>query len=194
MRRTTFVVAATPTFAATSTRTIGRPSWPSLIAIAAGQCVCALLLLVYVFSVPACTAACTPIPTASTTTRLMREESKSTPARCEVELDIFSGMPNPTWSLTDAQAERFVKRVAALPRAAAGTLSNPLGYRGFIVQCTRGADTQLIRIQNGTVHISNAERNLYSSDTGRELERWLLNTGRPHLKNELLQIVEREFR
>ncbi len=124
----------------------------------------------------------------------MRGGSKSTPARCEVELDIFSGMPNPTWILTNAQADRFVKRVAALPRAAARKLSSHLGYRGFIVQCTQGADTQLIRIQNGTVHISKAERSLYTYDKDRELERWLLNTGRPHLKNELLQIVEREFR
>jgi hypothetical protein len=116
------------------------------------------------------------------------------PLRCEVELDIFSGMPNPTWTLTNAEADSFVKQLDALRRASARELSGNLGYRGFIVQCTQGANTQLIRIQNGTVHISKGGMNVYAYDEDRELERWLLNTGRPHLKNELFQIVEREFR
>lgn len=115
-------------------------------------------------------------------------------ARCEVELDIFSGMPNPTWILTDAEADYFMKRLAELPRTSARELSGNLGYRGFIVQCTQAANTQLIRIQNGTVHISNDVTDVYAYDEDRELERWLLNTGKPHLKNELFQIVEREFR
>ena len=76
------------------------------------------------------------------------------PARVEVELDIFSGMPNPTWVLTDAEADSFVKQLAAAPPGPATELSGNLGYRGFIVQVTQGADTQLIHIQAGTIHIS----------------------------------------
>ncbi|OGP25068.1 MAG: hypothetical protein A2038_09545 [Deltaproteobacteria bacterium GWA2_57_13] len=116
------------------------------------------------------------------------------PARGEVELDIFSGMPNPTWILTNAEADRLVKQLAALPRTSARELSGNLGYRGFIVQVTQGADTQLIRIQTGTVHISKGVTNLYARDEDRALERWLLNTGKPHLKSDILQIVEREVR
>lgn len=116
------------------------------------------------------------------------------PAHCEVELDIFSGMPNPTWILTNAEADSFVRKLAALSRTSAGELSGNLGYRGFIVQCTQGANTQLIRIQNGIVHISKDVTNVYAHDEDRELERWLLTTGRPHLKNGLFQIAEREFR
>ena len=56
------------------------------------------------------------------------------PARVEVELDIFSGMPNPTWVLTDAEADSFVKQLAAAPPGPATELSGNLGYRGFIVQ------------------------------------------------------------
>ena len=115
------------------------------------------------------------------------------PARVEVELDIFSGMPNPTWVLTDAEAESFVKQLAALPRTFARELSGNLGYRGFIVQVTQGADTQSIRIQNGTSQISKGATKAYASDEGRALERWLLNTGKPHLKGDIFQIAEREF-
>jgi hypothetical protein len=116
------------------------------------------------------------------------------PARCEVQLDIFSGMPNPTWILTNAEADSFEKQLAALPRTPARELSGKLGYRGFIVQCTQANNVQLIRIQNGAIHISKGATNVYVSDKDRELERWLLNTGRPHLKNEIFQIAERDLR
>ena len=115
-------------------------------------------------------------------------------ARCEVELDIFSGMPNPAWTLTNAEADSFVTQLAALPGAPASELSGKLGYRGFIVQCTQGADTQVIRIQNGAVHISKGATNAFARDNARQLERWLLNAGRPHLKNELFEMAEREIR
>ncbi|MCI0743086.1 MAG: hypothetical protein L0Y72_28995 [Gemmataceae bacterium] len=116
------------------------------------------------------------------------------PARVEVEFDIYSGMPNPTWVLTEAEADFFVKQLAALERAPATELSGNLGYRGFIVQVTEGADTQLVRIQAGVVHISKGATNVYAYDVDRALERWLLNTGRPHLKKEHFQIAERALR
>jgi hypothetical protein len=124
----------------------------------------------------------------------MTEASEPMPPRVEVELDIFSGMPNPAWVLTDAEADSFVRKLAALSQASATELSGNLGYRGFIVQVTEGANSSLIRIQNGKVHISKGATNLYAYDKDRELERWLLNTGKPHLKNELFEIAEREFR
>ncbi len=116
------------------------------------------------------------------------------PARVEVELDIFSGMPNPTWGLTDAETDSFVKRLDALPRTSAKELSGNLGYRGFIVQLTQGTETQSIHIQKGTVQISKGATNVFASDGGRELERWLLNTGKPHLRNDIFQIAERDFK
>lgn len=116
------------------------------------------------------------------------------PVRVEVEIDIFSGMPNPTWVLTNAEADNFVKQLAAVSQTSATELSGHLGYRGFIVQVMQGADTQLIRIQTGTIHISEDPTNVYACDEDRELERWLLNTGKPHLKNDLFQIAERDLR
>ena len=115
------------------------------------------------------------------------------PARVEVELDIFSGRPNPAWVLTSAEADSFVKQLAALPRTSASELSGALGYRGFIVHVTQGDNTQLIRIQTGAVHFSKGATNVHAYDKDRELERWLLNTGKPHLKNEFFQLAEREL-
>jgi hypothetical protein len=50
-------------------------------------------------------------------------------ARVEVELDMFSGIPNPTWVLTNAEADFFVKQVAALPRTSLTQRSGNLGFR-----------------------------------------------------------------
>ena len=87
-----------------------------------------------------------------------------------------------------------MKQLAALPPSPATELSGNLGYRGFIVQVTQGADTHLIHIQTGTVHISKGATKVHAKDVNRELERWLLNTGKPHLKSEIFQMVEREIR
>lgn len=113
---------------------------------------------------------------------------------CEVELDIFSGMPNPMWNLTNAAADYFLEQLAALPLTSARELSGNLGYRGFIVRCTQGGNTRWIHVQKGIVHISEGETNVYAYDKDRALEAWVLNTGRPHLKDEIYQIAEREFR
>jgi hypothetical protein len=115
------------------------------------------------------------------------------PASVEVELDIFSGMPNPTWTLTEADADHLVKRLAALPRAPARPWEGNLGYRGFVVQVRRGAAVQSARIQSGTAHMSSPGTSLYAHDAGRGLERWLLHTGRPHLKDEVFQAAAREL-
>lgn len=116
------------------------------------------------------------------------------PARADVELDVFSGMPNPTWVLTTAEAETLAQRLAALPPASPGELSGRLGYRGLVVKVENGAETRLIRVQSGSVHITEGETTVYARDEGRELERWLIETGRPRLAESVVEIVEREVR
>lgn len=114
--------------------------------------------------------------------------------QCEVELDIFSGAPNPTWGLTAAEADSFLKQLAALPRTAPGQFSGKLGYRGFIVQCRQASDAWSVRLHNGVVDIAHAATNTYAGDEARRLERWLLNTGEPYLKAELYEMAERDLR
>ncbi len=114
-------------------------------------------------------------------------------ARCEVELDIFSGMPNPRWKLSDAEAVSFVHQLARLRRIAQGELHGNLGYRGFIVQLRSGSATQSIRIQTGVVEISSDSKLTHAEDVGRRVERWLLNSGKPNLKVEIFNIVEHEL-
>ena len=114
-------------------------------------------------------------------------------ARVEVELDVFSGYPNPVWILSEADGVIFLKKLAMLPQASATELHDDLGYRGFIVEVINETEASLIRIQNGTVQLSQNDTNVYYSDQDRHLERWLLNSGEPALRSDLFKIVESEF-
>jgi hypothetical protein len=112
------------------------------------------------------------------------------PNSVEVELDIFSGNPNPTWLLSDRDAAEFVTRLGSLWRIASGRISNPLGYRGFVVETGR---SQLVRVQNGTVQVTQGEDRSYFADPRRDLERWLFSTGQTVIDSGLAAVVEAEL-
>jgi len=114
-------------------------------------------------------------------------------SRVEVELDIFSGNPDPVWILPKMDAVLFLKKLAMLPKASATELSDNLGYRGFIIKVINESEESLVRIQNGTVQFSQCGINIYYRDQNRNLERWLLNSGKSILKSDLYDMVERDF-
>lgn len=111
----------------------------------------------------------------------------------EVELDIFSGRPNPTWILSDEEGNIFLKRLSILPRSSAKELSTNLGYRGFIVRVINETEKCLVWIQNETVLLSQDDTNVYYRDQNRDLEQWLLNSGKSSLKSDLFKKVEDEL-
>jgi hypothetical protein len=114
-------------------------------------------------------------------------------SKVEVELDIFSGRPNPVWILSGVERAQFLEKLAALPGAPPLELATNLGYRGFIVRITNAAESSVVRIQRGKVHIVRAGKDLYYTDPNRGLERWLLQTGRPFLEPSIYATVEREL-
>lgn len=113
--------------------------------------------------------------------------------RVEIELDIFSGNPNPIWILSEAEATLFRQQLATLSEASPRELSGNLGYRGFIVQLTNGTEQRIVRVQNGIVQISQDSTDLYYSDQNRSLERWLLDSGRASLRSDLFEMVKSQF-
>lgn len=115
------------------------------------------------------------------------------PVRVEVELDIFSGMPNPTWTLSEVDGRAFLTRVAELPIISARKLSDNLGYRGFSLDVLSGTETRHIRVQNGLVQALSSDAEVFYSDRNRMLERWLLHSGWPYLDNKVRSIMATEF-
>lgn len=115
-------------------------------------------------------------------------------AQIVVELDIFSGMPNPTWTLSGDDANAAVEKLAALAPMRSGTLTTNLGYRGFVLQLMNGPASEVIHIWNGIVQRTRAGQQRYFRDVDRQVEKWLLNTGRRCLDSGIVAIVEQELR
>ena len=65
-----------------------------------------------------------------------------------VEADLFSGRPNPGWTLDAREAEEFSRLFRGLPEGGAGRQPfEGLGYRGMVV---RGAEAcEEVRVRGG---------------------------------------------
>ncbi|AUI59138.1 hypothetical protein [Amycolatopsis sp. BJA-103] len=59
----------------------------------------------------------------------------------EVELDIFSGMPNPTWTLSEREERELIERISADPAQVSPAVTPDeqfsLGYRGLLVRLVK---------------------------------------------------------
>ena len=111
-----------------------------------------------------------------------------------VELDVYSGRPNPSWQLPPAEAAEFAARLAALPKDASRAPPAPdLGYRGLTTRVGAGPRGRVIAVARGTVTVSAGAAPTQYRDDGRALERWLLSTGRGHVDTELLTYVAAEI-
>lgn len=92
-----------------------------------------------------------------------------------VELDIFSGRPNPTWELSKEQADEFVSRLTNLPRCDRVPSIGGLGYRGFEIRNLEGrADLPTrIRVLKGFIYLIDDDRpRCFEDEQG--IEPWLI--------------------
>ena len=90
-----------------------------------------------------------------------------------IELDIFSGRPNPSWVLSTEEAAELVARVRALPQG--GSQQTRLGYRGFVVHRpdSYGRSWHWLRVGGGTVTVlAGTGEGCYRDTTG--IESWLI--------------------
>jgi hypothetical protein len=105
-----------------------------------------------------------------------------------IELDVFSGRPNPTWNLNDEQSREFLIRFGALKKYRTNRkLYEGLGYRGFTV--TGFQDYDRVTIWDGLVQTNRAtEREKLIDEAGR-LERFLLETSKGQIDGDLYRFV-----
>lgn len=94
-----------------------------------------------------------------------------------VQADVFSGRPNPEWSLEAGEAGEFRHLFGRLRAPAApGGLRDGLGYRGFVVFGTEavipGCDEVRVQGQQVVAHCEGGDR--WYADPDRSLERWLV--------------------
>jgi hypothetical protein len=109
----------------------------------------------------------------------------------EVEVDLYSGRPNPRFSLLPQPAAELRRRIGSLqPLAVQTNVAEGLGYRGFRIQPDQDDQLEEVIVSGGVVRIregSGSERLL--ADTGRSLERWLAELGADRLDPEVVAAV-----
>jgi hypothetical protein len=113
----------------------------------------------------------------------------------EIEVDLFSGRPNPRFSLDQGLAAEFLRRVAALePKPSTAELPDMLGYRGLNVVPEDLEPLIDIRITRGTVlerQRGGTQRAL--ADPGRALERWLIQVGASRLEPAVVSALRQDL-
>ncbi len=150
---------------------------------------CSVLLLAALASLPACSA--------RSAAGQRPQDGAQEAGGARVELDIFSGRPNPTWELSQEQERELRERIARLPRAQDGSFPNPLGYRGItaVLSGPGGVDGggESIRLFAGSVRHQTPGATIFLNDADRQVERWLAETGAPHLEPGVYQSVLNEL-
>lgn len=109
-----------------------------------------------------------------------------------VELRIFSGRENPTWSLSEEDTKTLFNLLAKLPGVPAKRFNDGLGYTGFRVRKI-GTLSKLphdFEIYKGVAF----DGTHYYKDRNRRLENWILRSGKEHLDAKLYATVEKEIR
>jgi hypothetical protein len=114
--------------------------------------------------------------------------SGAAPEPAQVELDIFSGRPNPTWKLSEEETSQLLGLLGNLPSTETQRPEPGLGYRGFVVSFRDST----ARIYGGTVERSVGESSEFFADKDRALERWLVKNSGSRLSPDLYEIVAKE--
>lgn len=112
----------------------------------------------------------------------------------QIELDVFSGFPNPTWSLSNVETEQLQVMLSELSSSLEQTFPDPLGYRGILIYEVRNKNEVVgWRIWNGFIVKQTNDGNTYYFDEDRKVEHWLLQTGKPHITPDLYSTIEAEI-
>jgi hypothetical protein len=117
-------------------------------------------------------------------------------AGVRLEVDLYSGRPNPTADLGTEVADELRRRIAALQPVPDPTTSpsDRLGYRGLRATFTSADGPAEVFVSNGTVTVRNTtggEQRL--ADPGRNLERWLIGAAAGDLGATEVAAVQAEL-
>ncbi len=107
----------------------------------------------------------------------------STADTAQVEIDIFSGRPNPSFQLDQAATAELVKLLDNSKRGGAAPRDG-LGFRGFVVRIEGRPD---IRV-SGTAVVSGADE---LTDPTRAVERFLLSKMPDDVKRQFSNVLPR---
>ena len=139
--------------------------------------------LAFVMIVSACSAGAPvdtvgPVPTAP-----------AAPVETTVELDVFSGRPNPSWQATPAEAGQVLAKLGGLVRVDGGEPPVAvLGYRGFRLALGGGQSPRRYEVGSGLIvgHPTPESFEVWRDDG---LEDLLLEHARHHGQDDILRAL-----
>lgn len=120
-----------------------------------------------------------------------------------VTLDVFSGRPNPSWELSEADARTLVSRLQGKAVAALEETTGDLGFRGYIVSAAADDDDtataaglpDTFRVGAsafGGIAVPTAgeqETSPLSAEEADDASQWLLGTAAGAVDDEVLEFV-----
>ena len=112
---------------------------------------------------------------------------RSNELKIEVVLDIFSGRPNPKWTLSIEQVEELKTKLGKFPTAQP-KMPPGLGYRGITITNLSKAPSIPERIiaYNGVLSITDKGVTTYREDVNN-IEKWGLNQAREQGYREIVK-------
>lgn len=121
-----------------------------------------------------------------------------------VTLDVFSGRPNPSWDLSEAEVRQLVDRGAGRAFAAVTAGPGVLGFRGFIVEAPsddradRAGLPAAFRVGTGSaadslVGAEGFAARALSPKEETDTASWLLSTVRTEIPSEVLDHVKEQI-
>jgi hypothetical protein len=105
--------------------------------------------------------------------------------RVQIVLGLYSGVPDPDWTLTTEQATELSIALAGLTGVDASAPSGGLGYHGFTIVTADGA----VVAYAGKVASTNSDPSYVLDDPDRTIERLLLATAKAHLTAEEITVI-----
>lgn len=109
-----------------------------------------------------------------------------------VELDLYSGRPNPSWPLSQADMRELAAILRGLPPARDQAPPDSLGYRGFVIlgdgAALAGHDRLVV--YRDLIFAGQDGAAVVLSDPGRSVERWLLARLGAELDPDLRRMIE----
>lgn len=99
-----------------------------------------------------------------------------------VSLGLYSGLPDPSWGLSEEESAALTALLESLPRVHGSPPSGGLGYHGFLIErLTPEGMPRLLVAFAGTVSDPASSHLSYLDDPDRSVERFLLQSGRDQL-------------
>jgi len=106
-----------------------------------------------------------------------------------VQAALYSGLPNPKWTLQTSQLRECLKMLSELPASENQEPQRGLGYSGLRLELIQTNGTIVsFRIHDGGVWMEDNSSVAYS-DKGRAFERWLIATA----PSDVQQLIPHEL-